>query len=95
MGQIVSPSPFVGRIRLADDQAGPFNGTSLDFLPSRYTLPTKTQAKKHGWPPETLVIDEWLLLEYAFCFLSANQGPWSKAPLVGVEPPAERNQTGA
>ncbi len=54
-------------------QAGLLNGKSIGFLPTRVHFADGKEAKKEGWPEGTLVIDEWLLLEYACCFLPANQ----------------------
>jgi hypothetical protein len=58
---------------LALVQAGLLNGKSIGFLPLKVHFADEKESKKHGWPPEILVIDEWLLLEYAVCFLPANQ----------------------
>ena len=54
-------------------QAGLLNGKSIGFLPLKVHLADPKSSEKYGWPPETLVIDEWLLLEYAVCFLPMNQ----------------------
>jgi hypothetical protein len=54
-------------------QAGLLNGKSIGFLPLKVHFADEKESKKYGWPSETLVIDEWLLLEYAVCFLPANQ----------------------
>ncbi len=46
------------------------------FSPLKVHLADAKASEKYGWPPETpetLVIDEWLLLEYAVCFLPMNQ----------------------
>jgi hypothetical protein len=54
-------------------QAGLLNGKSIGFLPMRVHFADPKEAKKSGWPEGTLVIDEWLLLEYACVFLPCNQ----------------------
>ena len=36
------------------------------------------EREQPGWANVELVIDEWLLLEYACCFLPANRTPWSR-----------------
>jgi hypothetical protein len=54
-------------------QAGLLNGKSIGFLPTKVHFADAKEAKKENWPEGTLVIDEWLLLEYACCFLPANQ----------------------
>ena len=46
-------------------QAGLLNGKSISFLPLKVHFADEKESKKYGWPPETLVIDEWLHLEYA------------------------------
>jgi hypothetical protein len=55
-------------------QAGLLQGKSIGFLPTRVHVPDDKEARKHGWGDRvSLVIDEWLLLEYACVFLPANQ----------------------
>ncbi len=54
-------------------QAGLMNGKSIGFLPTKAHFADDKEAKKNSWPEGTLVFDEWLLLEYAVCFLPANQ----------------------
>ncbi len=54
-------------------QAGLLNGKSIGFLPTKAHFADSKEAKKQSWPEGTLVFDEWLLLEYAVCFLPANQ----------------------
>jgi hypothetical protein len=58
---------------LALVQAGLLNGKSIGFLPLKIHLADAKAREKHNFPADTLVIDEWLLLEYAVCFLPANQ----------------------
>jgi hypothetical protein len=48
-------------------ERGPLSALKVHFADEK-------ESKKFRWPPETLVIDEWLLLKYAVCFLPANQG---------------------
>ena len=54
-------------------QAGLLNGKSIGFLPTKVHFADAKEAKKENWPEGTLVIDEWLLLEYACVFIPANQ----------------------
>jgi hypothetical protein len=56
-------------------QAGLLQGKSIGFLPTKVHVPDDREYQKHGWPGGSvkLVIDEWLLLEYACVFLPANQ----------------------
>ncbi len=71
-------------------QAGLLQGKSIGFLPTRTHFADSKEAKKEGWPDGTLVIDEWLLLEYAVCFLPVNQDALVEAVSKGtVEVPAE------
>jgi hypothetical protein len=49
------------------------NGKSISFLPLKVQFAESKSSEKNKYPPETLVIDERLLLEYAVYFLPANQ----------------------
>src|SRR5438309_1898716 len=49
------------------------NGKSIGFLPVKVHTPTDDEITRHGWQGVTLVIDEWILLEYACVFLPAQQ----------------------
>jgi hypothetical protein len=54
-------------------QAGLLCGKSIGFLPIEVHLPDEKEARRHGWDEVRLVIDRWLLLEYACVSLPANQ----------------------
>jgi len=55
-------------------QAGLLNGKSIGFLPTKVHVPDEREVRERGWGEQaSLVIDEWLLLEYACVFLPANQ----------------------
>src|SRR5262249_41668912 len=55
-------------------QAGLLQGKSIGFLPTRVHAPDPQECERHGWGDDVrLVIDEWLLLEYACVTLPANQ----------------------
>jgi hypothetical protein len=54
-------------------QAGMLQGKSIGFLPVKVHVPDDQEVKKNDWRNVSLVIDEWLLLEYACVFLPANQ----------------------
>jgi hypothetical protein len=54
-------------------QAGLLNGKSIGFLPTKVHFADAKEARKNAWPEGTLIIDEWLLLEYACVFLPCNQ----------------------
>jgi len=55
-------------------QAGLLQGKSIGFLPVKVHVPDSKEVQKNNWGDNVgLVIDEWLLLEYACVFLPANQ----------------------
>ncbi len=54
--------------------AGLMQGKSIGFLPLKVHVPDDEEVRKNRWGDRVgLVIDEWLLLEYACVFLPANQ----------------------
>jgi hypothetical protein len=55
-------------------QSGLLNGKSIGFLPLKVHLPTDSEINKYQWEkPPSLIIDEWVLLEYACCYLPCQQ----------------------
>ena len=56
-------------------QAGLLNGKSIGFLPLKVHTPDEKEYQKNGWAHDAVkrVIDEWLLIEYACCFLPVNR----------------------
>jgi hypothetical protein len=56
-------------------KAGLMNGKSIGFLPLKKHTPTSHEiaAKPDLYANVRCIIDEWLLLEYACCFLPTNQ----------------------
>jgi hypothetical protein len=54
-------------------QSGLLVGKSIGFLPLRVHAPDDRERRRDGWADVRLVIDEWLLLEYACVSLPANQ----------------------
>jgi hypothetical protein len=76
---------------LALVQAGLLQGKSIGFLPTRVHVPNTKEAGDRGWGERVgLVIDEWLLLEYACVFLPANQDSLVEAVSKGAfDLPAE------
>jgi hypothetical protein len=54
-------------------QADLLRGKSIGFLPTKVHVPEPQEIEQHGWQKVGLVIDEWLLLEYACTFLPAQQ----------------------
>jgi hypothetical protein len=54
-------------------QADLLRGKSIGFLPTRVHVPDEKELTKNGWSKVGLVIDEWILLEYACVFLPAQQ----------------------
>jgi hypothetical protein len=70
---------------LALVQAGLLQGKSIGFLPTRVHVPDTKEATQRGWTDRVgLVIDEWLLLEYACVFLPANQDALVEAVSKGA-----------
>jgi hypothetical protein len=54
-------------------QADLLRGKSIGFLPTKVHAPKDREREVNGWSDVTLVIDEWILLEYACTFLPAQQ----------------------
>jgi hypothetical protein len=54
-------------------QADLLRGKSIGFLPTKVHSPTETERQANDWKDVDLVIDEWILLEYACTFLPAQQ----------------------
>lgn len=54
-------------------QSDLLRGKSIGFLPTAIHNPTEKEREKNGWKSVDLVIDEWILLEYACVFLPAQQ----------------------
>jgi hypothetical protein len=54
-------------------QADLLRGKSIGFLPTKVHAPKDREREQHGWKDVKLVIDEWILLEYACTFLPAQQ----------------------
>jgi hypothetical protein len=48
-------------------------GKSIGFLPLKVHTPCDNERHLPGWKDVDVVIDEWLLLEYACCFLPVQQ----------------------
>ena len=70
---------------LALVQAGLLHGKSIGFLPTRVHVPDTKESAERGWADRvSLVIDEWLLLEYACVFLPANQDALVEAVSKGA-----------
>ncbi len=65
-------------------QAGLLQGKSIGFLPTKIHVPGDAERQKNGWGDVSLVIDEWLLLEYACVFLPANQDALVEAVSKGA-----------
>jgi hypothetical protein len=54
-------------------QAELLRGKSIGFLPIKVHLPAEEELQRNKWAGVNLVIDEWILLEYACVFLPAQQ----------------------
>ena len=62
------------RIALHSSTSGLLNGKSIGFLPLKVHTPTDQEIDKNQWSkPPSLIIDEWVLLEYACCYLPCQQ----------------------
>lgn len=72
-------------------QAGLLGGKSIGFLPLRVHAPDAAERRRRGWGEAArLVIDEWLLLEYACVPLPANQHALVEVVAKGGGPLAAR-----
>jgi hypothetical protein len=60
-------------VALALVQADLLRGKSIGFLPTKVHTPKAKELEEQGWDKVELVIDEWILLEYACTFLPAQQ----------------------
>ena len=67
-------------------QAGLLNGKSIGFLPLKVHTPDEKEYQRNGWAHDSVkrVIDEWLLIEYACCFLPVNQDALVEAVSKGA-----------
>jgi hypothetical protein len=54
-------------------QADLLRGKSIGFLPTKVHVPDEDELRQNGWSKVGLVIDEWILLEYACVYLPAQQ----------------------
>jgi hypothetical protein len=54
-------------------QADLLRGKSIGFLPTKVHVPDQKEIDQAGWGKTSLVIDEWILLEYACVYLPAQQ----------------------
>jgi hypothetical protein len=70
-------------------QAGLMQGKSIGFLPTRAHFADAKEAKKNDWPDGVIVFEEWLLLEYAVCFLPVNQDALVQEVSKGLELPPD------
>ena len=75
-------------------RAGLLRGKSIGFLPLRVHAPTDGERRANGWADVRLVIDEWLLLEYACVSLPANQHALVEAVAKGELTTAARAALG-
>jgi hypothetical protein len=70
-------------------QAELLRGKSIGFLPTRVHTPTPQERDQPGWTNVQLVIDDWILLEYACCFLPCQQNAVVEAVSKSVPIPDE------
>ena len=78
--------PWPADTTIALVQAGLYNGKSIGFLPLKVHTPDEKEYQKNGWAHDSVkrVIDEWLLIEYACCFLPVNQDALVEAVSKGA-----------
>jgi hypothetical protein len=77
-------APWVPDQVFALVQAGLLQGKSVGLLPLKVRTPDREEARRHGWGDRVhLVIEEWLLLEYACVTLPANQDALVEAVAKG------------
>jgi hypothetical protein len=71
-------------------QADLLRGKSIGFLPTKVHPPTETERQANGWKDVELVIDEWILQEYACTFLPTQQNALVEAvSKSAIQLPAE------
>jgi len=70
-------------------QADLLRGKSIGFLPTKVHAPNKAEREQNGWANVGLVIDEWILLEYACCFLPCQQNAVVEAVSKSLPVPDE------
>jgi len=73
-------------------QSGLLNGKSVGFLPTKIHAPDDKEREKNGWADVRLVIDEWVLLEYACCFIPCQQNAVVEAVAKGLTLPDSARQ---
>ena len=70
-------------------QADLLRGKSIGFLPTKVHVPDDREREQNGWQDVRLVIDEWVLLEYACVFLPAQQNAVVESVSKGLRLPGE------
>lgn len=68
-----SGAPWPPDTAFALVQADLLRGKSIGFLPTKVHTPSQTEREQPGWEHVALVIDQWVLLEYACCYLPCQQ----------------------
>ena len=76
-------------------QQGLMNGKSIGFLPVKVHVPGDDERRQHGWGTAVdVVIDEWLLLEYACVFIPAQQNALVEQVSKGLLSPSAAQALG-
>jgi hypothetical protein len=70
-------------------QADLLRGKSIGFLPTKVHTPSADERQRPTWANVELVIDEWVLLEYACCFLPCQQNAVVEAVSKSLPVPDE------
>ena len=68
-----SEKEWIPDVAFALVQADLLRGKSIGFLPTKVHVPDQKEIDQNGWGKTSLVIDEWVLLEYACVYLPAQQ----------------------
>jgi hypothetical protein len=69
-------------------QSDLLRGKSIGFLPTKVHVPTSKEVETNNWQNVQLVIDEWILLEYACCYLPCQQNAVVEAVSKSLIPEA-------
>jgi hypothetical protein len=82
--------PWPADVALSLVQADLLRGKSIGFLPTKVHQPKTDEIQLRGWQENVdLVIDEWILLEYACTFLPAQQNAVVEQVSKGLAIPGE------
>jgi hypothetical protein len=69
-------------------QAGLLNAKSIGWLPTKVHYADPKEVMAHNWPAQTLVVEEWLLIEYAVGSIGVNPETVTETVTKTPEPAA-------